>query len=295
MFLFCLDEFCDGYPHNFTPTPGYWIECSRQSARAGRRRNHGIQEEGSQDNSNSASDDEDDDEEEEGDGQAGREDNENGTGVQTDSFDGAGCSQLNQRHPNGVTSVFTSTDTVGAGPSDRSGRKVQLVHQHIQVPVDIQNSLPPKKTEKKKKRTLPSKPIAFVLFFFLFCLCHDWFDFDYYLLLTQTIHLTKERKKQMNVAGQFDEFAGDPRTASASQNGHWGAIRQGGNVWIDFGWTGNLRALLLRHGALELFLQRWRSRPGRTQPQAGDNQRTRSIQVRLRLSLLCCLLDGHFV
>uniref|UniRef100_A0A0P5R790 Rap gtpase-activating protein n=1 Tax=Daphnia magna TaxID=35525 RepID=A0A0P5R790_9CRUS len=129
----CSDEFCDGYPHNFTPTPGYWIECSRQSARAGRRRNHGIQEEGSQDNSNSASDDEDDDEEEEGDGQAGREDNDNGTGVQTDSFDGAGCSQLNQRHPNGVTSVFTSTDTVGAGPSDRSGRKVQLVHQHIQV------------------------------------------------------------------------------------------------------------------------------------------------------------------
>ncbi|KZS14586.1 Rap1 GTPase-activating protein [Daphnia magna] len=117
-------EFCDGYPHNFTPTPGYWIECSRQSARAGRRRNHGIQEEGSQDNSNSASDDEDDDEEEEGDGQAGREDNDNGTGVQTDSFDGAACSQLNQRHPNGVTSVFTSTDTVGAGPSDRSGRKV---------------------------------------------------------------------------------------------------------------------------------------------------------------------------
>ncbi|KAI9559117.1 hypothetical protein GHT06_015906 [Daphnia sinensis] len=118
-------EFCDGYPHNFTPTPGYWIECSRQSARTGRRRNHGIQEEGSQDNSNSASDDEDDDEEEEGDGQAGREENDNGTGVQTDSFDGgAGCSQLNQRHANGVTSVFTSTDTVGAGPSDRSGRKV---------------------------------------------------------------------------------------------------------------------------------------------------------------------------
>lgn len=183
MFI-CLDEFCDGYPHNFTPTPGYWIECSRQSARAGRRRNHGIQEEGSQDNSNSASDDEDDDEEEEGDGQAGREDNDNGTGVQTDSFDGAGCSQLNQRHPNGVTSVFTSTDTVGAGPSDRSGRKVQLVHQHIQVPVDIQNSLPPKKTEKKEKNIaqqtnrfrsifLPLLPLPWLVWFWLFIIDSD--------------------------------------------------------------------------------------------------------------------------
>jgi hypothetical protein len=24
-----LDEFCDSYPHNCHPTPGYWIECSR--------------------------------------------------------------------------------------------------------------------------------------------------------------------------------------------------------------------------------------------------------------------------
>ncbi len=23
------DEFCDSYPHNVLPTPGYWIECSR--------------------------------------------------------------------------------------------------------------------------------------------------------------------------------------------------------------------------------------------------------------------------
>lgn len=25
-----LDEFCEEYPHNLIPTPGYWIECSRQ-------------------------------------------------------------------------------------------------------------------------------------------------------------------------------------------------------------------------------------------------------------------------
>ncbi|XP_065081699.1 uncharacterized protein rsh isoform X2 [Ochlerotatus camptorhynchus] len=26
----CSDEFCEDYPHNLIPTPGYWIECSRQ-------------------------------------------------------------------------------------------------------------------------------------------------------------------------------------------------------------------------------------------------------------------------
>ncbi|XP_011499321.1 PREDICTED: LOW QUALITY PROTEIN: uncharacterized protein LOC105363353 [Ceratosolen solmsi marchali] len=26
----CSDEFCQEYPHNLLPTPGYWIECSRQ-------------------------------------------------------------------------------------------------------------------------------------------------------------------------------------------------------------------------------------------------------------------------
>lgn len=29
LFLFS-DEFCEEYPHNLIPTPGYWIECSRQ-------------------------------------------------------------------------------------------------------------------------------------------------------------------------------------------------------------------------------------------------------------------------
>nr|XP_018897162.1 PREDICTED: uncharacterized protein LOC109030581 [Bemisia tabaci] len=27
----CSDEFCEEYPHNLIPTPGYWIECSRQT------------------------------------------------------------------------------------------------------------------------------------------------------------------------------------------------------------------------------------------------------------------------
>lgn len=25
-----IDEFCEEFPHNLIPTPGYWIECSRQ-------------------------------------------------------------------------------------------------------------------------------------------------------------------------------------------------------------------------------------------------------------------------
>lgn len=29
-FLYFLDEFCEEFPHNLIPTPGYWIECSRQ-------------------------------------------------------------------------------------------------------------------------------------------------------------------------------------------------------------------------------------------------------------------------
>ncbi|XP_065565417.1 uncharacterized protein LOC136030399 isoform X2 [Artemia franciscana] len=32
----CSDEFCEGYPHNFITTPGYWIECSRPGGRMGR-------------------------------------------------------------------------------------------------------------------------------------------------------------------------------------------------------------------------------------------------------------------
>ena len=29
------DEFCDGYPHNMLPTPGYWVECSRAISNQG--------------------------------------------------------------------------------------------------------------------------------------------------------------------------------------------------------------------------------------------------------------------
>ena len=34
-FTFVVDEFCDGYPHNLIPTPGYWIECSRAISNQG--------------------------------------------------------------------------------------------------------------------------------------------------------------------------------------------------------------------------------------------------------------------
>lgn len=30
MLHFLIDEFCNEFPHNLIPTPGYWIECSRQ-------------------------------------------------------------------------------------------------------------------------------------------------------------------------------------------------------------------------------------------------------------------------
>ena len=30
IFFIITDEFCEDYPHNLIPTPGYWIECSRQ-------------------------------------------------------------------------------------------------------------------------------------------------------------------------------------------------------------------------------------------------------------------------
>ncbi|XP_059620378.1 uncharacterized protein LOC132264278 [Phlebotomus argentipes] len=31
----CSDEFCEEFPHNLIPTPGYWIECSRQKISTG--------------------------------------------------------------------------------------------------------------------------------------------------------------------------------------------------------------------------------------------------------------------
>lgn len=32
---FVIDEFCEEYPHNLIPTPGYWVECSRQKINMG--------------------------------------------------------------------------------------------------------------------------------------------------------------------------------------------------------------------------------------------------------------------
>ena len=34
-FVLSTDEFCDGYPHNMLPTPGYWVECSRAISNQG--------------------------------------------------------------------------------------------------------------------------------------------------------------------------------------------------------------------------------------------------------------------
>lgn len=30
IYFLVTDEFCEEFPHNLIPTPGYWIECSRQ-------------------------------------------------------------------------------------------------------------------------------------------------------------------------------------------------------------------------------------------------------------------------
>ena len=50
------DEFCEDYPHNLIPTPGYWIECSRQK----------ISNEPLLDDSDSEGNDQDDDDDGEG-------------------------------------------------------------------------------------------------------------------------------------------------------------------------------------------------------------------------------------
>lgn len=50
--LIISDEFCADYPHNLIPTPGYWIECSRQK----------ISNEELWDNTDTDGDDQDEDE-----------------------------------------------------------------------------------------------------------------------------------------------------------------------------------------------------------------------------------------
>lgn len=35
-FSYVTDEFCEEFPHNLIPTPGYWIECSRQKITMGK-------------------------------------------------------------------------------------------------------------------------------------------------------------------------------------------------------------------------------------------------------------------
>ena len=93
------DEFCEGYPHSLTPTPGYWIECSRQSGRGSH--SHGIREESQEDSSHETS-----------------EDDQDHLAGKTDTADTENPEPLDD-----------ASDTT----TDRAGRRVQLVHQHIQV------------------------------------------------------------------------------------------------------------------------------------------------------------------
>lgn len=134
------DEFCEGYPHNFTPTPGYWIECSRQSGPSRGRsseQQHGIKEEGSQEDSDAPShgsgstsgsdrDEESDESNEAGGGGA------TGGGDDVDKSQQTSAAAATAGGANGSVSMFTSTASTST--TDRSsGRKVQLVHRNIQV------------------------------------------------------------------------------------------------------------------------------------------------------------------
>ena len=103
MFIF-LDEFCEGFPHRFTPTPGYWIECSRQSCRGRSWQDSRIQEESQEDSSQEITEDD---------------------------------QQANSTTHKETADVQANVNR-GVPPStDRNGKKIQLVHQHIQVPVNL--------------------------------------------------------------------------------------------------------------------------------------------------------------
>lgn len=99
------DEFCEGYPHSLTPTPGYWIECSRQSGRGGQ--SHGIREESQEDSSPETSIDREHEEDE----------------VDTNVGDAELC------------------DDSSVATTDHAGRQIQLVHQHIQVVALVRSSI----------------------------------------------------------------------------------------------------------------------------------------------------------
>ncbi len=148
IFFLILDEFCDGYPHNFTPTPGYWIECSRQSGR-------NLAEEDEEDEQQQEEDEEEDDdlhhriteegsqEDDEGvvggSSSSGRKDSENAIKKPINSSLSGGVEAVSSNGGSATTvssNFNTSTDTDRTGGA--SGRRVQLVHQHIQVINTIQ-------------------------------------------------------------------------------------------------------------------------------------------------------------
>ena len=113
LLLWYADEFCEGYPHSLTPTPGYWIECSRQS---GPGQSYGIREESQEDSSHEDSCHEGSFQE--------RSEEDQSQNEEQEAVPGSSAGE-----------PFNSTSS---SSTDRAGRKVQLVHQHIQV---IQSSL----------------------------------------------------------------------------------------------------------------------------------------------------------
>lgn len=114
------DEFCEGYPHNLVPTPGYWIECSRQSRRGRCSTDHGIQEENSQEADDTCSSGD----EEAGAGAEGRPDEEDDDAKDSGAATAKSSSTSSGQRGHNGSSVFAASET-GAG------RKVQ--HQNIQV------------------------------------------------------------------------------------------------------------------------------------------------------------------
>jgi len=113
----CSDEFCEGYPHSLTPTPGYWIECSRQS---GPGQSYGIREESQEDSSHEDSCHEGSFQE--------RSEEDQSQNEEQEAVPGSSAGE-----------PFNSTSS---SSTDRAGRKVQLVHQHIQVSSMILPEIP---------------------------------------------------------------------------------------------------------------------------------------------------------
>ncbi len=67
--------------------------------------------------------------------------------------------------------------------------------------------------------------------------------------------------------------------AQKEENASRGTMGKIWFIWFDLSWAGNSREILLWNRALELFHQRRGPRSGYLEPQAGEHQWARSIQV----------------